>query len=126
MRSRSIPLILLLSGLFALAGCNGCKGPEDDKTKSNGTQQPAPSGSTIRVGEYGSMTGSEAAFGESNHSGVMLAVDDINKAGGVLGKQIETVDLQDGSEFCVGGVTLVFRRSLRAVSTITYERSQAE
>jgi hypothetical protein len=41
----------------------------------------------------------------------------------VLGKQIETVDLEDGSEFCVGGVTLVFHRNL---STITFDRPRAE
>jgi DNA-binding winged helix-turn-helix (wHTH) protein len=37
----------------------------------------------------------------------------------VLGKQIETADLEDGSEFCVGAVTLVFHRN---VSTISFDR----
>jgi DNA-binding winged helix-turn-helix (wHTH) protein len=57
-----------------------------------------------------------------------VMLEDLGSKNGtfVLGKQIETVDLQDGSEFCVGGVTLVFRRSLRAASTITFDRSQAE
>jgi len=45
----------------------------------------------IKIGEYASLTGSEAAFGQSSHKGTALAVDEINKAGGLLGKQIELV-----------------------------------
>ena len=48
----------------------------------------------IVVGEYGSMTGSEATFGRSTDEGVQLAVKERNAAGGVLGRQIKLV-LQD-------------------------------
>jgi branched-chain amino acid transport system substrate-binding protein len=44
---------------------------------------------TIKVGEFASLTGKEATFGGSSHEGTLLAIDEINKAGGVLGKQIE-------------------------------------
>ena len=56
--------------------------------------KPAPGGAagdTIRVGEFASLTGSEAAFGNSSHNGTALAVEEINRAGGVLGKQIELI-----------------------------------
>ena len=43
----------------------------------------------ILIGEYGSLTGSEATFGQSTHNGVMLAIDEINAAGGLNGKKLE-------------------------------------
>jgi branched-chain amino acid transport system substrate-binding protein len=44
---------------------------------------------TVRIGEYASLTGKEAAFGQSSHKGTLLAVEEINAKGGVLGRQIE-------------------------------------
>ncbi|HEY1629578.1 MAG TPA: ABC transporter substrate-binding protein, partial [Tepidisphaeraceae bacterium] len=55
----------------------------------------AATSSTIPVGEYGSMTGTEATFGLSTHEGIMLAIDQINAAGGVLGKQIAVTSEDD-------------------------------
>jgi len=43
----------------------------------------------IKVGEFASLTGSEAAFGNASHNGTALAIEEINKAGGVLGRPIE-------------------------------------
>lgn len=45
----------------------------------------------IRIGEFASLTGKEAAFGQSSHKGTVLAVEEINKAGGVLGRRLEHV-----------------------------------
>ncbi|MSU69903.1 MAG: ABC transporter substrate-binding protein [Opitutaceae bacterium] len=46
-------------------------------------------GESIRVGEYGSLTGKEASFGLSTHKGLTLAFEEINAAGGVLGQKIQ-------------------------------------
>lgn len=43
---------------------------------------------TITIGHYGSLTGPEATFGTSTSHGIRLAIERINAAGGVLGKQI--------------------------------------
>ena len=43
----------------------------------------------IPVGEYASLTGKEAAFGQSSHKGTELAMEEINRNGGVLGKQLQ-------------------------------------
>jgi branched-chain amino acid transport system substrate-binding protein len=40
----------------------------------------------IVIGEYASLTGGSASFGQSSHKGTALAIDEINAAGGVLGK----------------------------------------
>ena len=46
-------------------------------------------GDTIKIGEFASLTGKEATFGISSHEGTLLAVDEVNAAGGVLGKKLE-------------------------------------
>ncbi len=48
-----------------------------------------PAGDTIKVGEFASLTGKEATFGISSHEGTLLAIEEINAAGGVLGKKLE-------------------------------------
>jgi len=65
----------LLLALALAAGIAGCS--------------RAPQG--IKIGEYASLTGKEAAFGRSSHEGTVLAVEEANAAGGVLGKQIVLV-----------------------------------
>lgn len=43
----------------------------------------------IRVGHIASLTGKEAAFGVATRKGIVLAVEELNAAGGVLGRPIE-------------------------------------
>ena len=47
------------------------------------------SADTILVGEFASLTGKEATFGISSHEGTVLAFDEANAAGGVLGKKVK-------------------------------------
>src|SRR5271170_4745544 len=49
----------------------------------------------IVIGEYGSMTGSQATFGISTDNGVKLAVKQRNAAGGVKGEQIRLIAYDD-------------------------------
>lgn len=46
---------------------------------------------TIKVGEYMSVTGKDATYGQSAHQGIQMAVEEINAAGGVLGRKLEIV-----------------------------------
>jgi len=61
----------------------------------------------IVFGEYGSMTGSESTFGTSTHKGIMMAVEEANKKGGVKGKQVRVIsyDTQGKSDEAVTVVT---------------------
>lgn len=96
---RSI-LFMLIAGLYC-AGCSnnngsnsgGGGGGSDSKGKGK-----AASGDTIKIGDFGSMTGKEADFGKSSHDGLVLAVEEMNKSGGVLGKQLEVVSGDDQSQ----------------------------
>jgi branched-chain amino acid transport system substrate-binding protein len=50
---------------------------------------------TIKVGEYASLTGKEAGFGQTSHHGIVLAVEEVNAAGGVLGQKLELITEDD-------------------------------
>ncbi len=52
----------------------------------------------IPVGEYASLTGPEATFGINSDNGVQLAVEEINGAGGVLGRKIKVLVEDDQSK----------------------------
>jgi len=58
----------------------------------------ASEGTEIVVGVYGSLTGTDATFGTSSRNGVEMAMDEVNKAGGVLGKQIHVIVEDDQSK----------------------------
>src|SRR6187551_1238861 len=79
-----ISRLLLLGACGAiLTGLTGCGGGNGD---------------AIVVGEYASLTGKEATFGTSSHEGTQLAVEEINAAGGVLGKKIKLLTEDDQSK----------------------------
>jgi branched-chain amino acid transport system substrate-binding protein len=64
-----------------------------------GTPGQGSSGSEeILVGEFSSLTGSTATFGQSTHNGITLAFDEINAAGGVLGKKLKVLVEDDQSK----------------------------
>ena len=56
----------------------------------------------IKIGVSGPFTGGSASMGVSMRDGVKLAVDEINKAGGVLGRQLVTVERDDEAKNEVG------------------------
>ena len=56
----------------------------------------------VRIGLSGPFTGGSSAMGVSMRDGVKLAVDEINKAGGVLGRPIELVERDDTAKNEVG------------------------
>jgi branched-chain amino acid transport system substrate-binding protein len=75
-----------LGGCLLLTGCN--------KSSSG----PNAGNDTIKVGEYASLTGGRATFGVSSHEGTIMAIDEINAAGGVLGKKLQLITEDDLSK----------------------------
>jgi len=51
----------------------------------------------IKVGEYASLTGGQASYGISTNNAILLGVEEINKAGGVLGRPLKLVVEDDRS-----------------------------
>ena len=83
--TRRLEQILGAAGAAALLLLTGCKP----------AGETAGGADTIKVGEFASLTGKEATFGISSHEGTLLAVEEINAAGGVLGKQIKLLTEDD-------------------------------
>lgn len=75
---------ILAAGLITSMLFSACvqKGGENVSTTS---------GDTIKVGVFADLSGTTASFGQSTKNGIELAVDEINSAGGVLGKKIQLV-----------------------------------
>lgn len=83
--------VLTFLASIALAACS--KSP-DVTANATGTTI----GDTIKVGVNLELTGTVAAYGNAENNGVKLAVQEINKAGGVDGKKIELVTKDNKSE----------------------------
>ena len=49
----------------------------------------------IVIGHFGSMTGSEATFGQSTDEGIKLAIEEVNATGGIKGKKIRLITMDD-------------------------------
>jgi branched-chain amino acid transport system substrate-binding protein len=86
--------ITLLLPFVACVKKNEAPGTPSSATSSAGSVNGV-SGDTILIGEVGSLTGSEATFGTSTRDGVELAIQQINAAGGVKGKKLKAIVLDD-------------------------------
>src|SRR5206468_11641279 len=56
---------------------------------------PAFAADPIKIGVSGPFTGGSSSMGVSMRDGVKLAIDEINKAGGVLGRPLAAVERDD-------------------------------
>ena len=74
---------LIAAVIAATAACGGEKAPQDQG---------------IKVGFYGALTGPTATFALSGKNGTLLAAEEFNRAGGVLGKQMQVVSEDDRGE----------------------------
>jgi len=78
----------LLLVVILAAGTFGCK----KKEAKEGATGAAPAANTIKIGFLGALTGDVAMFGKPTLEGMKMAADEINTAGGVLGKKIEIIE----------------------------------
>jgi branched-chain amino acid transport system substrate-binding protein len=91
------PLFLALS-VLVMCGCekkNDVPKPGEQKQAST---EVKPADDVILLGEVGSLTGSEAAFGISTRNGVELALEEANGSGGVGGKKVAVRVYDDQSK----------------------------
>lgn len=51
----------------------------------------------ILIGHFASMTGEQASFGQSTDQGLRLAIEEVNTAGGIRGKKIELITMDNRS-----------------------------
>ncbi|NLK00395.1 MAG: ABC transporter substrate-binding protein [Clostridia bacterium] len=77
-------LILLLVSLLTVGLAVGCGGGGDQQGTDDGD-------GPIKIGVNYELSGDTATFGSLSRDGAMLAFEEINAAGGVLGRQIEPI-----------------------------------
>ena len=80
-------LVLVVFMLGILAGCGG-NGAQQGGTPPS-SNPPAPT--AINVGLNMELSGGVASYGTNSKDGATLAIEEINKAGGVLGKQLNPI-----------------------------------
>ncbi len=82
------------TGIALLALLAACKKSGDAPAPgASGTSPSASQG--LVIGHFASMTGNTAHFGQDTDKAVHLAVDEINAAGGLLGKPVKVTTLDD-------------------------------
>lgn len=91
MNKKVTTFLLPFLAALVLVGCN--KSP-DVIANATGTTI----GDTLKIGVNLELTGSVAAYGNAEKNGINLAVEQINKAGGVDGKKIEVITKDNKSE----------------------------
>jgi branched-chain amino acid transport system substrate-binding protein len=103
---RTWSALLVLGAVIAILSAAGC-----NKGAAVGSNE-------IVLGHYGSMTGSEATFGQSTDNGIKLALEEINQAGGINGKKVRLITYDDKGEAREAGTAvtrLVTRDGVAAV-----------
>jgi branched-chain amino acid transport system substrate-binding protein len=83
--------IALLIMVFLLGTMVGCGGAKKEGTNTN-TKAP------IKIGLNMELSGAVAEYGTKGANGAMLAFEEINKGGGVLGQQIEAIKMDNKSD----------------------------
>ncbi|MBK0038424.1 MULTISPECIES: ABC transporter substrate-binding protein [unclassified Enterococcus] len=88
----------LFASLFLLTACSA--GPTGGSTDGSGAAEGGnkQEGDTIKIGTNLELSGAVAAYGTAEKEGIDLAVEEINAAGGVLGKQIEIISKDNKSD----------------------------
>lgn len=83
MNRRMYLVVLTLLALVLAVGCASSKAGDSN---------------TIRVGVNYELTGNNATYGTNLNDGLQMAIEEINQQGGVLGKKIESVILDNKSD----------------------------
>lgn len=92
-----LALFLALAMTFALVAC-GDKASDEGQTNTDGNTTNQTSGETIRIGIAAPLTGTSAAYGELMVDGAQIAIDEVNANGGVNGKMLELVKMDDKND----------------------------
>lgn len=83
---KKLSLAFLVFAAFTISACKN-RGPST-----------AGSDDEIRVGEFGSMTGTEATFGISTHRGIEMVINETNASGGINGKKLKLISYDEAGK----------------------------
>ncbi len=92
----TISICFLLSICFLIASCSNNTQQEEKKEGTAVQKEVVKSDSeTVKIGVAGAHSGELASYGLPTINAVKLVADEINKKGGLLGKQIEVITEDD-------------------------------
>ena len=91
-RKRLLSILLALCLTFSLTACGGSA---SSSAPAAGGDAAESSDEPILIGTISPNTGNLAAYGTAVTTGVALAVEEINEAGGLLGRQVEVINADD-------------------------------
>ncbi|WP_340380228.1 urea ABC transporter substrate-binding protein [Streptomyces sp. SS7] len=89
-------LLAGISAVGASAALSACGAKTGDSTSTGSGAKADTSGDTVKVGLLNSLSGTMAISEVTVHNALLLAVKEINAAGGVLGKKLKPIS-QDGA-----------------------------
>ena len=101
-KKRILSLVLAMAMTVSLfAGCGGSSSSSaaaegDSPAAADGSSTAAASGETIKIGYVSDLTGTSRLWGTAGRDGALLAVEDVNAAGGVLDGQMIELIASDG------------------------------
>jgi branched-chain amino acid transport system substrate-binding protein len=93
---RGLRFAALIAALLVAGACDKGKGGGGSGTGGTGGDKPATG--AIVVGHFASMTGPQATFGISTDQAIRLAIKERNAKGGVKGRQVELVTIDDAGK----------------------------
>jgi urea transport system substrate-binding protein len=123
-----IVLLMMLSFALLLTACNSTTTSNSDSTASpNSVKDP------IKLGLLEDQSGDFAIIGTYKYHAALLAIDEINKSGGILGRQMQLITpdtqssnqryqemarkliLQDKVDVVMGGISSASREAIRPI-----------
>ena len=81
---------MLLAGLVF----TGCSNSNEEAKTAEKTEM----GDTVKLGNSAPLTGPVSIYGITTNNGIKLAIEEINEAGGILGKKVEWKEYDDKGE----------------------------
>lgn len=106
MKWRMMKLLGVLLVIFLMLGAIGCSPSGDEDNDGVPSDSVVPSGpeeskeelEPIKIGSLNHVSGLGAIYGVPEQNAIELAVDEINAAGGVLGRQIQLIKEDDNTD----------------------------
>ncbi|MEB3101064.1 ABC transporter substrate-binding protein [Ferviditalea candida] len=91
-------LVSLTLFVGLLAGCGGSGNSDGGASNQPGGSGGSGGGESIKIGANLELSGAVASYGQSIAEGIDLAVEEINKGGGIDGKKLEIIKVDNKSD----------------------------
>jgi branched-chain amino acid transport system substrate-binding protein len=96
----------------AMAQIAAAQDPAPSPVPTSTVEPVASTGEPIRVVGVFPLSGFIAADGEEMRNGLVMAIDEINEMGGLLGSPLEYIEVDDGDSFATDEISTAFERAV--------------